>query len=81
MKIKGVEIPNTKEIVHVPKKKAVGQYKGIFLFTSSSRMMRPLLHISTREIEFVGTFEQVYLEVAVRPNEIYKGKSKFYYTG
>ncbi|XP_044758846.1 DNA-directed RNA polymerase I subunit RPA2 [Coccinella septempunctata] len=73
LKIKGVEIPNTTEIILVPKKKTPGQYPGIFLFTGSSRMMRPLLHIGTREIEYVGTFEQVYLDVAVRPNEIYKG--------
>ncbi|KAK4874170.1 hypothetical protein RN001_013530 [Aquatica leii] len=71
LKIKN-QIPNTLEIVLVPVKKTPGQYPGLFLFTGPARMMRPLYNLRYRDIEFVGTFEQVYLDICVAQNEIYK---------
>lgn len=58
-KILGEDIPNMLEIVLVPKKKYPGQYPGLFLFTGPARMMRPVVHLKTGKIEFIGTFEQV----------------------
>lgn len=71
IKVVGERIPATTEIVHVPRKKTKGQYPGLFIFTGPARMMRPLISLATGKIEYVGTFEQVYLEVAVKTEEIY----------
>ncbi|KAJ8929577.1 hypothetical protein NQ314_017741 [Rhamnusium bicolor] len=73
-KIKGKTVPNTLEIVLVPLKKTISQYPGLFLFTGPSRMMRPLCNLLTNKIELVGTFEQVYMDICVTPEEAYKGK-------
>ncbi|KAF5270619.1 hypothetical protein FQA39_LY01357, partial [Lamprigera yunnana] len=72
LKIKGHKIPNTLEVVLVPFKKVPGQYPGLFLFTGPARMMRPLYNLLCKEIELVGTFEQVYMDVCVTPDEAYK---------
>lgn len=37
-------------------------------------MMRPVLNLAVNKIEFIGTFEQVYMEIAVTPQEMYDGK-------
>lgn len=73
-KIKGEVVPETLEIVLVPIKKAVGQFPGIFLFTGPARMMRPLRNLCHDKIEYIGTFEQVYLNICVTAEEAYKGK-------
>ncbi|XP_064213291.1 DNA-directed RNA polymerase I subunit RPA2 [Tribolium castaneum] len=72
-KIKGEEVPNTLEIVLVPLMKVTAQFPGLYLFTGPARMMRPLLNLKTKEVEFVGTFEQVYMDICVSPDEYYKG--------
>ena len=36
-------------------------------------MMRPVKNLSVNKIELVGTFEQVYLNVCVTPEEAYEG--------
>lgn len=73
-KIKGKTVPTTLEIVLVPLKKTVTQYPGLFLFTGPARMMRPVINLLTNKIELIGTFEQVYLNICVTPEEAYKGK-------
>ncbi|XP_030750934.1 DNA-directed RNA polymerase I subunit RPA2 [Sitophilus oryzae] len=73
LKIENKEVPNTLEIVLVPYKKYCSQYSGIFMFTGPSRMMRPLTNLYVNKIELVGTFEQVYLDVCVCPEEAYEG--------
>nr|XP_022916838.1 DNA-directed RNA polymerase I subunit RPA2 [Onthophagus taurus] len=73
LKIDGKRIPFTTEIVLVPIKKVTSQYPGLFLFTGAARMMRPLRNLIANKIEYVGTFEQVYLEVCIKPQEYYKG--------
>lgn len=70
LKIEGEKIPEHTEIVLVPKKDS-GQYPGIFLFVGSARMMRPVFNLAHKKIEYIGTFEQVYLEIAIKKEEIY----------
>lgn len=70
LKIDGKKIPDTMEIVLVPKKTG-GQYPGLFLFIGSARMMRPVWNISHQKIEMIGTFEQVYLDIAIKKEECY----------
>jgi DNA-directed RNA polymerase I subunit RPA2 len=43
-----------------------GQYPGLFIFTGASRMMRPVMNIAMNAVEWIGTFEQVYLETGIR---------------
>lgn len=36
-------------------------------------MMRPVFNLRAKKIEYIGTFEQVYLEVAISADEAYEG--------
>ena len=71
LKIKG-KIPPTTEIVLVPKKKFPAQYPGLFLFTGPARLMRPVRNLPLQEIELIGTFEQVFLNICVTPEEAHE---------
>ncbi|XP_043275867.1 DNA-directed RNA polymerase I subunit RPA2 [Venturia canescens] len=73
LKIDGKQVPNTMEIVLVPKKNVPSQYPGLFLFTGPARMMRPVLNLIANKVELIGTFEQVYMHVSVTPSEAYEG--------
>ncbi|XP_059045558.1 DNA-directed RNA polymerase I subunit RPA2 isoform X2 [Achroia grisella] len=73
LKVKGEQIPITTEIVLIPKKQICSQYAGVFLFTTEARMMRPVINLVTGSLELIGTLEQVYLDIAVTKEEIYKG--------
>ncbi|XP_073943178.1 RNA polymerase I subunit Rpl135 [Choristoneura fumiferana] len=75
LKIKGEEVPISTEIVVIPKQQICGQYPGVFLFTTEARMMRPVINLSTGQLELIGTMEQLYLDIAVTQQEIYKGKT------
>jgi hypothetical protein len=52
-----------------------GQYPGVFVFTTQNRMMRRVVNLSTGGEELVGSMEQLYLRIAVKPNEIILGKT------
>jgi len=36
-------------------------------------MMRPVINLATQKIELIGTFEQIYLDICVIPQEAYDG--------
>lgn len=72
-KAEGVKVPYMLEIVMVPFKESAAQFPGLFLFTGPARMMRPLYNLQAGKIEFVGTFEQVYMDICVVPSERYEG--------
>ncbi|XP_053642694.2 DNA-directed RNA polymerase I subunit RPA2 isoform X1 [Cherax quadricarinatus] len=67
------EIFKYTEIVLIPKRMYGGQYPGLFLVTSVGRMMRPVINLQTYTIEYIGTLEQLYLNVAVTPEYIEQG--------
>ncbi|XP_064456531.1 DNA-directed RNA polymerase I subunit RPA2-like [Ornithodoros turicata] len=72
LKAAGLEkVPPTLEIGFVPKTGKPSQYPGIFLFSTVARMVRPVLNLATRTVEWIGTFEQVYLNICVVPEEAY----------
>ncbi|KAG7097383.1 hypothetical protein E1B28_004733 [Marasmius oreades] len=52
-----------------------GQYPGLYLFSSRSRMMRPVKYLANGHDDSVGPFEQVYMNVACTPEEIEPGVS------
>lgn len=62
-------IPVDLEVGYVPLSMS-GAYPGLFLFTSPSRFVRPVRNISvpaeeTNDIELIGPFEQVYMEIRI----------------
>lgn len=69
VKDSGSKIPIDLEIGYVPKSHG-GQYPGVFLFTGLSRLTRPVMHLALNKIDWVGPFEQVYMNIAVTRDEI-----------
>ena len=65
------DVPLNMEIGLVPASKG-GQYPGLYLFTSRARMMRPVKYLANSKCDHLGTFEQVYMDVACVPDEIEK---------
>ncbi|KAJ7982372.1 DNA-directed RNA polymerase subunit beta [Quillaja saponaria] len=60
-------IPDDLEVGYVPMSMG-GAYPGLYLFTSPSRFVRPVKNISipsdeSQNIEFIGPFEQVFMEI------------------
>jgi DNA-directed RNA polymerase I subunit RPA2 len=62
-------IPLDLEIGFVPESDG-GQYSGLFIFSNRSRMMRPVKYLLNGKDDQVGSFEQVYMNVACLPEEI-----------
>lgn len=62
-------VPLDLEIGFVPASEG-GQYPGLFLFSSRARMMRPVKYLPNGRDDQVGSFEQVYMDIAVTPEEI-----------
>lgn len=62
-------IPLDLEIGYVPPS-AKGQYPGLYLFGGVARMMRPTTYLPLDRTDVVGPFEQVYMDIAVTPEEI-----------
>ena len=67
-------VPLDLEIGHVPVSKD-GQYPGLYLFSSKARMMRPVKYLVNNRNDSIGSFEQVYMDIAVKPEEIEEGVS------
>ncbi|CCE85275.1 Piso0_004858 [Millerozyma farinosa CBS 7064] len=69
-KVEGTHgVPLELEIGYVPPTHK-GQYPGLYLFGGHSRMMRPTRYLPLDKVDIVGPFEQVYLDIAVTPEEI-----------
>ena len=63
------EVPMDLEIGLVPEATG-GQYPGLFLFSSRARMMRPVKYLANGRDDQIGSFEQVYMNIACTPAEI-----------
>ena len=64
-------VPKSLEIGYIPENK-YGQYPGLFLFSNPSRMTRPVKHLESGENDYVGPFEQVYMDIACQKEDIVK---------
>ncbi|KAH9510873.1 DNA-directed RNA polymerase I subunit RPA2 [Dermatophagoides farinae] len=74
MKTTGKEkIPLTLEIGLVPHTDKPTQYPALYLFSTPSRMIRPVFNLLTQNIEFIGTFEQCYMDICVTSSEMIPG--------
>ena len=58
-------VPILTEICLIPKRNK-GQYPGLYIFTGAARMMRPVWNLAANAVEYIGTLEQVYMEIAIR---------------
>ncbi|XP_077463108.1 DNA-directed RNA polymerase I subunit RPA2 isoform X1 [Stigmatopora argus] len=67
------KVPQWTEIVLVPKTGKASLYPGLFLFTTPCRMMRPVRNLDLGRREYIGTFEQLYVDVAVTAGEVREG--------
>lgn len=65
-------IPVELEVGFVPNSNG-GQYPGLFLFLGPSRMLRPVKFIPLQKPDYVGPFEQPFMEIACLPQDIISG--------
>ncbi len=68
-------IDPTMEIAYIPiplntEHRRISAYSGIFLFTSPGRMIRSVINLHTRTLEWIGPMEQPYLEIACLNEDI-----------
>ncbi|THD25069.1 DNA-directed RNA polymerase subunit beta [Fasciola hepatica] len=71
------QVPYSLEIAAVPPTEVGSQYPGLYLFTGASRLLRPVKNVKNGPqigdgglIEWIGTFEQPYLDIAVTLKEL-----------
>ncbi|CAG8504601.1 3515_t:CDS:2, partial [Ambispora leptoticha] len=65
-------IPKQLEIGYVPLSNG-GLFPGLYLFTSPARMMRPVKYLATSKTDLIGSFEQVYMNIACLDEDIIPG--------
>ena len=69
-KVKGLHgIPIDLEVGYIPNSNG-GQYPGIYMFSGPARMIRPVKYLPQDKMDFVGPFEQPFMSIAVRKDEI-----------
>ncbi|KAL3881452.1 hypothetical protein ACJMK2_027894, partial [Sinanodonta woodiana] len=74
MKVKGLnKVPPTMEICLVLRTMYASQYPGLYLFTTPSRMLRPVTNLALDSVEMIGTMEQVYLDICINKEEAFDG--------
>ena len=66
-------VPHITEIALITARARPGQFPGLFLFTGAARLMRPVLNLALNQVEYIGTLEQVYLDVCITKDEAYTG--------
>ncbi|PYH77719.1 beta and beta-prime subunits of DNA dependent RNA-polymerase [Aspergillus uvarum CBS 121591] len=67
-------IPLELEIGYVPNSNG-GQYPGIYMFSQAARMFRPVKYLPLGKLDYVGPFEQPFMEIACMPNDLISGVS------
>ncbi|CAM0136547.1 DNA-directed RNA polymerase I subunit rpa2 [Umbelopsis sp. WA50703] len=67
-------VPADLEIGYVPTSHG-GQYPGLYLFSTPARMMRPVKYLANGKTDMIGSFEQVYMDIACMDDEVIPGVS------
>ncbi|KAK9412123.1 DNA-directed RNA polymerase I subunit RPA2 [Crotalus adamanteus] len=67
------KIPGWTEVVLIPMTGKPSLYPGLFIFTTACRMMRPVQNLVLGKEEWIGTMEQVFMNIAVSQDEIEPG--------
>ncbi len=74
-KVEGTNnIPVDLEIGYVPTSRG-GQFPGIYIFSQQARLIRPVKYLPLDKDDFVGPFEQPYMSIACKADEIVSGES------
>uniref|UniRef100_A0A1I7VF12 DNA-directed RNA polymerase subunit beta n=1 Tax=Loa loa TaxID=7209 RepID=A0A1I7VF12_LOALO len=68
-----IRVPSCAEIILVEKSidpiNILVQYPGLYIFTEPGHLIRPVKYLPSDRVEFIGTFEQVYLSICIDPEE------------
>ncbi|KAJ5605706.1 hypothetical protein N7510_008487 [Penicillium lagena] len=67
-------IPRELEIGYVPNSNG-GQYPGIYMFSEAARMLRPVKYLPLEKLDFVGPFEQPFMDIACVQSDLIPGLS------
>jgi DNA-directed RNA polymerase I subunit RPA2 len=72
-KVEGTnKVPRELEIGYVPVSNG-GQYPGVYMFSGTARMYRPVKYLPLDKLDYVGPLEQPFMSIAVRDEEIISG--------
>ena len=66
-------IPATTEVALIPPGNKGAPYPGLFIFTSSARLIRPVLHRASGKVEYIGPLEQGFMDIACLEEDIREG--------
>ncbi|PVU99155.1 hypothetical protein BB559_000950 [Furculomyces boomerangus] len=69
-------IPFNLEIGYVPKMNG-GQLPGLYIFSTPARFTRPVRHLASKKIDYIGSFEQVYMDIACLNEDIHPGITEY----
>jgi DNA-directed RNA polymerase I subunit RPA2 len=74
-KVEGTHgVPLELEIGYIPNSDG-GQYPGVYMFSQSARMYRPVKYLPLDKLDYVGPFEQPYMSIACTEPEVVSGDS------
>ncbi|KAF2012366.1 beta and beta-prime subunits of DNA dependent RNA-polymerase [Aaosphaeria arxii CBS 175.79] len=74
-KVEGTHnVPVELEIGYIPNSTG-GQYPGVYMFSQSARMYRPVKYLPLDKLDYVGPFEQPFMSIACTDPEIVSGDS------
>lgn len=75
-KVRGSKgVPNDIEICLIPRTGHPTQFPGIYIFTNIFRLVRPVVNRVHRMHEFIGSFEQVYMDISINDAEVIPGRT------
>jgi DNA-directed RNA polymerase I subunit RPA2 len=63
------------EIAFVPRLTFESAYPGLYLFTHPGRLVRPVLQLGSRYVEWIGPMAQGFMEIAVIESDIRPGET------
>lgn len=66
-------VPSTLEVALVPPGNPGAPYPGLYLFTVSARLIRPVLQRATGKTEMIGPLEQAFMDIACLDEDIREG--------
>ncbi|KAI3385354.1 hypothetical protein SNEBB_010557 [Seison nebaliae] len=78
-------IPNTTEIILVKPQKLKNEIKepvislilpSLQIYCTPGRFIRPVLNLESREVEWIGTFEQLFLQIATNSKEFISDETR-----
>jgi DNA-directed RNA polymerase I subunit RPA2 len=82
LKVTGGMNPSTRidptlEIAYLPPSPtgAGGVYPGLYIFGQPGRLIRPVIHLSTQAVEWIGPMEQAFMEIACLNDDLRPGET------